>query len=107
VLFGSAYFVVQLLQVVLYSLATSRDLEQRRAIIRLAPGFLGGPVVLIVAGFLDGYAQGALWAVGLAIAYGVAFVRGVSGFRVHVGHFAERHGLVVIRLADAEVFRRR
>jgi low temperature requirement protein LtrA len=26
----------------------------------------------------------------------VAFVRGVSGFRIHAGHFAERHGLVVI-----------
>ena len=26
----------------------------------------------------------------------MAFVRGVSGFRIHAGHFAERHGLVVI-----------
>jgi low temperature requirement protein LtrA len=26
----------------------------------------------------------------------VAYLRGVSGFRVHAGHFAERHGLVVI-----------
>jgi low temperature requirement protein LtrA len=96
VLFGSAYFVVQLSQVVLYSLAAGSDLEQRRAMLRLAPGAVGGPVLLIVAGFLDGYAQGALWAVGLAIAYGVAFVRGVSGFRVHAGHFAERHGLIII-----------
>src|SRR5918994_964611 len=45
VIFGSAYFVVQLLQVVLYALATGREPE-RRAILRLAPGF----------------AQGALWA---------------------------------------------
>ena len=57
---------------------------------------MGGAALLIVAGFLDGFAQGALWAVALAIAYGVAFVRGVSGFRVHAGHFAERHGLIVI-----------
>jgi len=96
VLFGSAYFVVQLSQVVLYSLAAGSDLEQRWAILRLAPGFLGAPALLIVAGFLDGYAQGALWAVALAIAYGVAYVRGVAGFRVHAGHFAERHALVVI-----------
>ena len=96
VLFGSAYVVVWLLQVLLYVLATGREPEQRRAMLRLAPGAVGGPVLLIVAGFLDGYAQGALWAVGLAIAYGVAFVRGVSGFRVHPGHFAERHGLIVI-----------
>ena len=96
VLFGLAYFVVFLLQVVLFALATGSEPEQRRAILRLAPGFLGAPALLIVAGFLDGFAQGALWAVALAIAYGVAYVRGVSGFRIHPGHFAERHGLVVI-----------
>jgi low temperature requirement protein LtrA len=96
VIFGIAYFVVFLLQVLLYALATSREPQQRRAILRLAPGFWGGPALLIVAGFLDGFAQGALWAVGLAIAYGVVVVRGVAGFRIHPGHFAERHGLVVI-----------
>ena len=96
VLFGLAYFVVFLLQVVLFALATGGEPEQRRAILRLAPGFLGAPALLIVAGFLDGLAQGALWAMALAIAYGVAYVRGVAGFRVHAGHFAERHGLVVI-----------
>jgi low temperature requirement protein LtrA len=96
VLFGSAYFVVQLSQVVLYSLAAGSDLEQRWAILRLAPGLVGAPVLMIVAGFLDGYSQGVLWAAALAVGYGVAFVRGVSGFRIHAGHFAERHGLVVI-----------
>src|ERR687893_1357278 len=95
VIFGVAYFVVQLLQVILYALATGREPE-RQAILRLAPGFVGAPALLIVAGFLDGFAQGALWAVALAVGYGVAYVRGVSGFRIHAGHFAERHGLVVI-----------
>ena len=32
----------------------------------------------------------------LAVSYSVAFVRSVSGFRVHAGLFAERHCLVVI-----------
>jgi low temperature requirement protein LtrA len=96
VIFGSAYFAVRLLQVLLYALATRSTPETRQAILRLAPGFLVAPVLLIVAGFLEGFAQGALWAVALAIDYGVAFIRGVSGFRVHAGHFVERHGLVVI-----------
>jgi low temperature requirement protein LtrA len=96
VLFGLAYFVVFLLQVVLFALATGGEPEQRRAILRLAPGLVVGPALLIVAGFLDGLAQGALWAVALAVSYGVAYLRGVAGFRVHAGHFAERHGLVVI-----------
>jgi low temperature requirement protein LtrA len=96
VIFGVAFFVVHLLQVLLYALATGREPETRQAILRLAPGFLAAPALVIVAGFLDGFVQGALWAVALAIDYGVAFVRGVSGFRVHAGHFVERHGLIII-----------
>jgi low temperature requirement protein LtrA len=98
VIFGSAYFVVQLLQLFLYALATGREPE-RRAILRLVPGTVGTPALLIVAGFFDGFAQGALWAVALAVGYGVAYVAyvlGVSRFRIHPAHFAERHGLVVI-----------
>ena len=95
VIFGVAYFVVQLLQLFLYALATGREPE-RRVILRLVPGFLGAPALLIVAGFLDGLAQGALWTVALAIVYGVGYVRGVSGFRIHPAHLAERHGLIVI-----------
>src|SRR5918992_2757602 len=86
VIFGVAYFVVQLLQVILYALATGREPE-RQVIVRLAPGFVGAPALLIVAGFFDGFAQGALWATALAVGYGVAAVRGVSGFHVHAEHF--------------------
>jgi low temperature requirement protein LtrA len=96
VLFGITYFVVRLLHVVLYALATGRTPETRRAVLRLAPGLLGGPALLIVAGFLDGLTQGVVWAVALAIDYGVALVRGVGGFHVQAGHFVERHGLIII-----------
>jgi low temperature requirement protein LtrA len=84
------------LHVVLYVLATGSTPESRQAMLRLAPGFLGAPVLLIPAGFVDGFAQGAMWAVALAIDLGVSFVRGVSGFRVHAEHFVERYGLIVI-----------
>ena len=96
VLFGLSYFVVRVLHVVLFVLATGSTPEARQAMLRLAPGFLGAPVLLIPAGFLDGFAQGALWAVALAIDLGVSFVRGVSGFRVNAEHFVERYGLIII-----------
>ena len=96
VLFGLAYFAVRLLQVALYAIATSDEPETRQAILRLAPGFLGGPALLVVAGFLDGLTQGMLWALALAIDYGVPLVRGVVGFHIRASHFVERHGLVVI-----------
>jgi low temperature requirement protein LtrA len=56
-----------------------------------------------VARFLDGYAQGALWAVALAVSYDVAFVLDLSGFRIHPRHLAERHGLVVIIALDKSI----
>ena len=96
VLFGLAYFVVRLLHVVLFVFATGNTPEMHQAILRLTPGFLIAPVLLILAGFLDGLAQGTLWAVALAIDLGVSLVRGVSGFRVHAEHFVERYGLIVI-----------
>ncbi len=96
VLFGVTYFTIRFLHVVLYAIATGEDPEERRAVLRLAPGLLGGPALLVVAGFLDGGAQVTLWVVALAVDYGVALVRGVAGLRVHAGHFVERHGLIII-----------
>jgi low temperature requirement protein LtrA len=96
VLFGLAYFVVRLLHVALFVLATGVPSEAHQAMLRLAPGFLGAPALLIPAGFVDGFAQGALWAVAIGIDLGVSLVGGVSGFRVHAGHFVERFGLIVI-----------
>jgi low temperature requirement protein LtrA len=94
VLFGIAYFVVRALHVVLYAIAT--DPETQNAVRRLAPGFLVGPALLVVAGFLDGPLQATLWVAALAIDYGVAFVRGVAGLSIHAEHFVERHRLIII-----------
>jgi low temperature requirement protein LtrA len=96
ILFGGAYFVVRLLHLSLYAYTTGDSLEARRTVIGFAPGFLGGPMLLVVAGSLEGPAQGVLWSLALAIDYGVALLRGVAGFRVHAGHFVERHGLIII-----------
>src|SRR5919107_1315616 len=96
VLFGLAYFVVRILHVVLYVLATGSTPESRQAMLRLAPGFLGAPALLIPAGFVDGFVQGALWAAAIGIDLSVSLVGGVGGFRVHAEHFVERFGLIVI-----------
>jgi low temperature requirement protein LtrA len=85
-IFGLAYFVVRLLHVLLFVLATGGTPEAHQAIVRLAPGFLGAPLLLIPAGFVEGSAQGALWAVAIGIDLGVSLIRGGSGFRVHAGH---------------------
>ncbi|WP_231183038.1 low temperature requirement protein A [Haladaptatus sp. DYF46] len=94
VVFAAAYFVVRGLHVVLYGLATPP--ETRDAVLRLAPGFLGAPVLLIASGFVGETLQSAFWIAAIALDYGVARVRGVEGFHVQASHFVERHRLIVI-----------
>src|SRR5215204_1420858 len=96
VIFGLSYFVVRLLHVVLFVLASGVPPEAIRAMLRLAPGFLGAPPLLIPAGFADGLVQGVLWATAIGIDLSVSLVGGVGGFRVQAEHFAERFALIII-----------
>jgi low temperature requirement protein LtrA len=95
VLFGVAYFAVRLMHIVLFAEATPH-VDVRQAAFRLARTAIPGPALIVVAGFLDGAAQIALWVVALAIDYAGPYVFGVRGFSVSAGHFAERYGLIVI-----------
>ncbi|MDQ3823841.1 MAG: low temperature requirement protein A [Actinomycetota bacterium] len=95
-LFGVAYLLVRLLHVLLYALGAKRDPDLLGAVFRLAPTAIAGPSLIIAAAFFDGTMQGALWVGALVVDYvGPALGRG-RGWRVSPGHFAERHGLIVI-----------
>jgi low temperature requirement protein LtrA len=97
VLFGLAYLVVRVLQLVLYLRnAHTGDDDNFAAFARLTPGFLAGSVLIVVAGLVDGGARTSLWIIALAIDIGIPALRGVSTFHIKPGHFAERYGLIVI-----------
>jgi low temperature requirement protein LtrA len=96
VLFGVAYLLVLLLNLVLDAIAAKRDPDLRRALMGFAPMATIGAVVILVAGFADGGAQTALWVVGLAVLYGGALIGRGRGWSVSPAHFAERYGLIVI-----------
>ena len=96
VLFGVAYLLVLLLNLVLDAIAAKRDPDLRRALMGFAPMATIGAVVILVAGFVDGGAQTALWVVGLAVLYGGALIGRGKGWSVSPAHFAERYGLIVI-----------
>ena len=96
VLFGVAYLLVLLLNLVLDAIAAKRDPDLRRALMGFAPMATIGAVVILVAGFVDGGAQTALWVVGLAVLYGAALIGRGKGWSVSPAHFAERYGLIVI-----------
>jgi low temperature requirement protein LtrA len=96
VLFGVAYLLVRLLNLVLYAIAGRRDPDLLRALIGFAPAATIGPVCILLAGFVDGGAQTALWGVGLAVLYGGALIGRGRGWHISPSHFAERYGLIVI-----------
>jgi low temperature requirement protein LtrA len=96
VLFGIAYFIVRALHLVLYAIAGRDDPDLLGAVLRILPSALVGASLLVVAGFLDGTAQMAVWALALAIDYGWLLVIGMRGWRVEAEHFVERHGLIII-----------
>ena len=95
VLFGLAYFAVRVMHIVLFAEATPH-VDVRQASFRLARTAIPGPALLVVAGFLDGWAQITLWLVALAIDYSGPYIFGVRGFSVSADHFAERYALIVI-----------
>jgi low temperature requirement protein LtrA len=95
VLFGVAYLVVRLMHLVVFA-ESSRDVSAALAMRRLWASAVPAPALLVVAGFLDGTVQAALWVVALTIDFAGPYVRGVEGFRVSAGYFAERFGLIVI-----------
>jgi low temperature requirement protein LtrA len=96
VTFGVAYVVVRALNLLLYGIAGRGDRDQLRAVVRLVPTATLGAALLVVAGFLDGSAQLALWGAALAINYLGALVGHLRGWRVSPEHFVERFGLIII-----------
>ena len=98
ILFGLAYLAVRVLQVLLYVLNGRRgeDSDNLEAFMRMAPGFLVGSALVALGGFLDGGARTSLWIIAVLIDYGSPLISGARGFHLSPGHFAERHGLIII-----------
>jgi low temperature requirement protein LtrA len=96
VTFGLAYFVVRALHLVLYGIAGRGDRDLFGAVVRLVPAATLAPALLVVAGFLDGWAQLAFWGAALAIDYLGVLIGHMRGWRLSPEHFVERFGLVII-----------
>jgi low temperature requirement protein LtrA len=95
-LFACAYAFVRIAHLVLYAIAGRGDRDLLEAIARLGVGTAVGVGLLFVAAGLDGRPQAAVWALALLLDLLGAYVGGGRGWRLAAGHFAERHGLVVI-----------
>src|SRR5205823_3960027 len=68
----------------------------RRSVNGLAVSTAIGAGLLLAASATDGAPQGGLWALALLLDMGGPFLFGSEGWTLVPGHFAERHGLIVL-----------
>jgi low temperature requirement protein LtrA len=95
-LFACAYAAVRAAHIVLFMLASQEDEALRRSVLGLAGSTAIGTGLLIIAAFTDGGVQLGLWGLALFLDAGGPFLFGADGWQLRPGHFAERHGLIVI-----------
>jgi low temperature requirement protein LtrA len=97
-IFGVAYFVVRVLHIGCYAaVARARHDATLAAVVwRLGSTIMPAAALLVVAGALSGAPRTACWVAALLVDYGGIVVRGVAGWRIEPGHFAERHNAVII-----------
>ena len=97
VVLAVCYFVFRSLHLLLFYLFAGADAELRAQLLRFTPAMLAGTGLLLGAAAAHGTTQLALWVAALAADYLGTYFGGARGWRVRsVGHFAERHGLIVI-----------
>ncbi len=95
-LFACAYGVVRASHIALFVTASRDDPALRRAVTGLAVSTLVGTGLLVAAAFATPGLRVGLWVVALALDMGGPYVFGADGWRLVPGHFAERHGLIVL-----------
>ena len=97
VVFVVAYAVIRLAHLVLYWFAAGDDIELRHTIQRTLATTLVALALLLVGALLSPSTRLAVWGAAVLVDYVGIFVGGDRGWRVAApGHFAERHGLVMI-----------
>jgi low temperature requirement protein LtrA len=94
--FTAAYGVVRAAHIALFVLASREDTALRQSVTGLAMGTVVGVTLLVVGALVGGTAQIVVWAIALVLDVGEPYFFGAEGWKLVPGHFAERHGLIVI-----------
>jgi low temperature requirement protein LtrA len=95
-LFAIAYGVVRAGHIALFVIASRDNPGLRHSVVGLAISTAIAVGLLIGASFLGVGGQEGLWAAAILIDWGGPALVGTRGWTLVPGHFAERHGLVII-----------
>ncbi len=88
--------VIMLMSIALQLLALDRDSDTYRDAMRLAAPTAASLSLLVIGGFVDGDARVAMWLAMVLITLAGTAAAGGGEWIVRAGHFAERHGLILI-----------
>jgi low temperature requirement protein LtrA len=95
-LFACAYTAVRIAHIALFMLASREDAALRKSVIGLAGSTAISAALLLLAAFTSDGLQLGLWGLALLLDTGGPFLFGIEGWKLVPGHFAERHGLIII-----------
>jgi low temperature requirement protein LtrA len=96
--FAIAYGAVRFAQVGLLGLAGrgAHDRDLTHSVATLAGSTAVGVAIVVGGSFASGQVQLAIWAAALVLDMGGPFFFGSEGWKLVPGHFAERHGLILL-----------
>jgi low temperature requirement protein LtrA len=94
--FAVAYGAVRAAHIALFLIASRDDPAFRRSSLGLGVGTAIGVSLLIAGSFLDPGPRAAVWGLALVLDMAEPYVFGSEGWHLVPGHFAERHGLIII-----------
>jgi low temperature requirement protein LtrA len=88
--------IIMLMALGLQLLTFDRDSFEFRWLSRFGSAIAAASALLIIGGFLDESVRVVLWVVFVVVALGTMMAAGQEAWGVRAGHFAERHGLIII-----------
>jgi low temperature requirement protein LtrA len=94
--FALAIGFFRVAHIALFTIASADNPDLRRSTVGLGVSTAVAVTILAVASLFDGVPQAALWVLALVLDFGGPYVFGEQGWQLVPGHFAERHGLIII-----------
>jgi low temperature requirement protein LtrA len=94
--FAVAYGAVRAAHIALFFISSRDDPGLRRSTWGIASGTALGITLLVIGSLLDPGPQAAIWGLALILDMLEPYVFGSEGWHLVPGHFAERHGLIIL-----------
>ncbi|MFT7598818.1 MAG: low temperature requirement protein LtrA [Acidimicrobiales bacterium] len=90
------YLLVRVVAAAVFVIGTRHDPDELKAVVMYLPISLAATAVVVVGGFVGGESLQWIWLAALVIEFIATMFAGQADWKVDAGHFAERHGLILI-----------